>query len=183
MRDLDALLRAIRRQHSSNPIDKVCAIAFPFKKHESFNYNRMTLPIYDPSTPVSIAWEQLISSIASTEMEIFDLPSVPNSKRDDLMRVCQTSTVQLLCLFPHPSRYHWFPSWAQVQKYPDVSVRDNDSVLIAGGMDYSLHIRSGRIYQSFSLQLNPTTCPQQESNLLLHDRRQRYVASCYITWG
>ena len=100
MRDLDALLHAIRRRHSSNPIDKVCAIAFPFKKHESFNNNCMTLPIYDPSTPVSIAWEQLISSIASTEMEIFDLPSVPISKHDDLMRVCQTSTVPTTSFVP-----------------------------------------------------------------------------------
>ena len=34
--------------------------------------------------------------------------------------------IQLLRLFPHPSRYPWFPSWAQIQKYPNVSVRDND---------------------------------------------------------
>ena len=33
---LDSLLRAMRGRHSSNPIDKICAIAFPFQKRVCF---------------------------------------------------------------------------------------------------------------------------------------------------
>ena len=71
--DLDALLRAILERHSTKPIDKVCAIALPFQKRGSNNYEDVTFPIYDPSTPVSAAWGQLISSIASTRMQATSL--------------------------------------------------------------------------------------------------------------
>ena len=144
--DLKALLLAMRGRHSANPIDKVCAIAFPFQKRITQNNHIVTFPIYDPSTPVPVAWERLISSIASAKMEKGDLI---NSG----LGFHRTTTIQLLCLFPHPSRHHWFPSWAQVQQYPDVSVRDNDPVPVTGEMDYSLRIMSGRIYHGCSLEL------------------------------
>ena len=170
--DLNALLLAMRERHSSNPIDKVCAIAFPFQKRRAGNFH-VTFPIYDPSTPVPIAWERLISSISSTKMEVDDLVKEVNDlvkDYDDLvvevgdsvtevdnlvmpLGFQRTTTIQLLCLFPHPSRHHWFPSWAQVQQYPDVSVRDNDPDPVAADMDYSLRIMSGRIYRGCSLEL------------------------------
>ena len=145
--NLRALLLAIRDRHSSNPIDKVCAVAFPFQKRGDGNF-RVTFPIYDPSTPVSVAWGRLISSIASARME-------PGVCEDRFL----TTTVQLLCLFPHPSKHHWFPSWTQVLQYPDVSIRDNDPIPVARDMDYSLRIVSGRIYRGCSLELkhSPTT--------------------------
>ena len=148
--DLDALLRAMRGRHSSNPIDKVCAIAFPFQKRRFDNFDNITFPIYDSNTPVSVAWERLISSIASAKMNHDELVG---SGRGDTVILLRTPTIQLLCLFPHPSRHHWFPSWAQVQQYPDVSVRDNDPDPVAGDMDYSLRIMSGRIYRGCSLEL------------------------------
>ena len=148
--NLNTLLLAVRGRHSSNPIDKVCAIAFPFQKHRQGSF-QVTLPIYDPSTPVSVAWERLISSIASTRITISDQGS-PSPEPQ------HSPTIQLLRLFPHPSRHHWFPSWAQLQQYPDVSVRDNDPVTATGDMDYSLRIVSGRIYRGCSLKLKqPTT--------------------------
>ena len=142
--NLSTLLLAMRGRHSSNPIDKICAIAFPFQKRAVHNFHNITFPIYDPNTPISVAWERLISTIASTKMAFED------SSSNDFQR---TTTIQLLCLFPHPSRHHWFPSWSQVQQYPDVSVRDNDPVLVTGEMDYSLRIMSGRIYRDCSLDL------------------------------
>ena len=146
--DLKALLLAMRGRHSANPIDKVCAIAFPYQKRTTHNDHIVTFPIYDPSTPVPVAWERLISSIASAKIE--------NGHSIDLnvdLAFPLTTTIQLLCLFPHPSRHHWFPSWAQVQQYPDVSVRDNDPVPATREMDYSLRIMSGRIYRGCSLEL------------------------------
>ena len=135
--DLDALLRAMRGRHSSSPIDKVCAIAFPFQKRRFDNFDNITFPIYDSNTPVSVAWERLISSIASAKMNHDELVG---SGRGDTVILLRTPTIQLLCLFPHPSRHHWFPSWAQVQQYPDVSVRDNDPDPDAGDMDVTLYV-------------------------------------------
>ena len=156
-RELSAVLHAMHGRHSSNSTDKVCAIAFPFKKRVFMN-GYIKLPIYDPNTSIPAYWEQLISSLASVEVDNPD----PYVKEYAPVRVSQSSTVQLLRLFPHPSRYHWFPSWAQVQQYPDVSVRDNDSVLAAAGLDYSLHIKSGRIYQGCSLQLTQPPAPNKK---------------------
>ena len=158
--DLDAIFHTMRGRHSSNPIDKVCAIALPFQKRGYYGNLVVKFPIYDPNTPVSVAWDKLISSITSTKMHFADLENIVfrKDRYNELKEVRETPTIQLLRLFPHPSRHHWFPSWAQVQQYPDVSVRDDHSVLVAGGMDCSLHITSGRIYRGCSLRpIRPPT--------------------------
>ena len=80
-------------------------------RHGNFH---VTFPIYDPSTPDSVAWERLISTIASAKMEFNDI-----SYERDFTHFDRTTTIQLLYLFPHPSRQYWFPSWAQVQQYPE----------------------------------------------------------------
>ena len=152
--DLNAILLAMRGRHSSNPMDKVCAIALPFQKGGIFNIDNVTFPIYNSSMSVSAAWARLISSIASTAMRPDnELLETEDHKDNELNRVCQTITVQLLRFFPHPSRHHWFPSWTQVQQYPDVSIKDNDPVPIADDMDFSMRIQSGRIYRGCSLQI------------------------------
>ena len=156
--DLHSLLLAILGRHSTNPIDKVCAIAFPFQRRAVRTSHNITFPIYDPNTPISVAWEGLISIIASAKMvdDLVELrPKFPRS-----------TTIQLLCLFPHPSRHHWFPSWTQVQQYPDVSVPDNDPVPVTGEKDYSLRIMSGRIYRGCSLVLKQP--PTSEGKAVYH---------------
>ena len=144
--NLHNLFLAIRDRHSSTPIDKVWAIAFPFQKLGNVNFH-VTFPIYDPSTPVSEAWGRLISSIASTKWDVQDFGVFQNYSTDE------TTTIQLLCNFPHPSKHHWFPSWTQVLQYPDVSIRDNDPTPVPRDMDCSLRIVSGRIYRDCSLEL------------------------------
>ena len=89
--------------------------------------NSNDTPIYDPGIPVLEAWDQFISIIASTFIDSLDIHEPSQwQEANCLMPASHPPTIQLLRLFPHPSRYHWFPSWAQVQQYPDVSVRDND---------------------------------------------------------
>ena len=183
--DLNALLRGMRQRHSSNPNDKVCAIAFPFMKCNYTTYPDMTLPIYDSNTPTSVAWEKLISSLASTTIgfdeRFLDLYRNDNDSEygqaeydqledgqseDDQSKSLSlpyTATAQLLRLFPHPSTHHWFPTWSQVQQYPDVSVRDSDSSQTADDMDYSLRIMSGRIYRGCSLQLIKPPTPETKA--------------------
>ena len=162
--NLDALLCSIRQRHSSNLIDKVCSLALPLQRR-MFPNIPVIFPIYDASTPSSVAWEQLICCIASTRMDSQNLctPSVIEKVHGDLMGVIHTPTIQLLRLFPHPSRHHWFPSWAQVQQYPDVSVRDNDLGPPTRGIDCSLRIVSGRIYHGFSLKLIQPPTPEKQS--------------------
>ena len=159
---MDALLRSIRQRHSSNLIDKVCALAFPLQR--CIVPGTVIFPIYDASTPSSVAWEQLIGCIASTNMESANLcfPIDRESVYSGLMEVMHTPTIQLLRLFPHPSRYHWFPSWAQVQQFPDVSVRDNDLGPPTRGIDCSLRIVSGRIYHGCSLKLIQPPTPEKK---------------------
>lgn len=151
----------MRGRHSSKAMDKVCAIALPLQSRGSNTYGEVIFPIYDSNMPVSEAWDRLISSITSTKMHHHDLfhvrenRNLSNSRSMDrklghnhLMRVYQTPTIQLLRMFPHPSRHHWFPSWAQVQQYPDVSVRDND----LGGISCALCAIAGRTYPGCSVQ-------------------------------
>ena len=167
--DLNALLREMRKRHSSNPIDKICAIAFPFVK---CNYDwslHMTLPIYDLNTPTSVAWEKLIWSLASTTMDYnegeLEIYLGGDWERESLktLSLPYTPTAQLLRLFPHPSKHHWFPSWTQVQQYPDVSVRDSDPSQTTSGIDYSLRIMFGRIYRGCSLQLIKPPTPETKA--------------------
>ena len=149
--NLNSIFHAMRGRHSSKPVDKVCAIALPLQRYGFRGDWSMTLPIYDPSTSSSTAWAQLVLSITSTKFLADDDQA-------------HTPTIQLLYLFPHPSRHHWFPSWAQVQQYPDVSVRDSDQglVLPTGDVDYSLCIVSGRIYRGCSFQLIRPRTPKAE---------------------
>ena len=168
----------MRQRHSSKPMDKMYAIAFPFMKCNYAFELDMTLPIYDSSTTISVAWEKLISSIASTKMNFhevaLDIYQKDIDSRDSRYIVSESlslpysATTQLLYLFPHPSKHHWFPSWTQVQQYPDVSVRDSDprdsdSSQTANGIDYSLRIMSGRIYRGCSLQLIKPHTPEMKA--------------------
>ena len=67
--NLDTLLLAMRGRHSANPIDKVCAIAFPFQKRVPSYFIKLHSPYMTLNTPISVAWERLISTITSTKME------------------------------------------------------------------------------------------------------------------
>ena len=87
-RELSAVLHAMHGRHSSNSTDKVCAIAFPFKKRVFMN-GYIKLPIYDPNTSIPAYWEQLISSLASVEVDNPD----PYVKEYAPVRVSQSSTV------------------------------------------------------------------------------------------
>ena len=161
--NLDSLFRAVGGRYSSNPLDKIFAIAFPFHRREPGMPGRgskITLPIYDSKMPLPAAWDQLIACFTSTNIGIGFGPR--NGPRNELRPVEQTPTIQLLCLFPHPSRDHWFPCWAQIQHYPDVSVTYNDPVL-SGGIDPSLRILSGRIYRGCSLRVIQPPTPETEA--------------------
>ena len=74
--NLDALLHAMRGRHSSNPIDKVCAIAFPFQQRRSLNCDDVSLPRYDLDTGPSVAWERLITSMPRPRWKLMICSSI-----------------------------------------------------------------------------------------------------------
>lgn len=75
-------------QHSSKPIDKV---ALPLQQHGYCRSGNVVFPIYDPSTPVSVAWGHLISSINTAKMERADLEDMPLMCRDQSHRPQQSN--------------------------------------------------------------------------------------------
>jgi len=95
------LLEMCRRQ-TSNPVDKVAGLMYLLLNglHSSH------LPVYLPSETAAAAWERYIKSTAS-------LGTHPTRY-----------VLELLDAFPHPSSKHWFPSWEQVMRYPDVSITE-----------------------------------------------------------
>ena len=154
------------------------------------------LPVYGPGVPHSLAsiwkqlwkrlwkqlwkryWKPLVSLDVGAQHEpsmlelregIWEFTRILVPQANDPTSACsltiqQNPTIQLLCLFPHPSKHHWFPSWTQVQQYPDVSVRDDDQGNDeTGDMDYSLRIMSGRIYRGCSLQLTQSPTPEKKA--------------------
>ena len=204
--NLDVLLRSLNGPYSSNPIDKVCSVVFAFQRRGPYPGIRMTLPIYDPGIPILEAWDQFISIIASTYVDPLDI-NRPRGEQENLVLASHPPTIQLLRLFPHPSRHHWFPTWAQVQQYPDVSVRDNDpdhafvpdiqsdslpwyrshawlrdyikKPTRKKDMDHRLHIVYGRIYRGCSLQLTQSPTPEKRAiySCTMGDRDAQLVAT------
>ena len=75
---MNALFRAIYGRQSSNPRDKVYAVAPPFKRRVNYSSRlfKTPAPIYDPCTSLQAAWEQLISSISSIDISESHLPLV-----------------------------------------------------------------------------------------------------------
>lgn len=129
-----------------------CKVALPLQQHGFCRSGNVVFPIYDPSTPVSVAWGHLISGINTAKMERADLEDMPLDKLNVQRPVTQTPTIQLLHLFPHPSRHHWFPSWC----------KNNDpGLVVAGGTNCSLRMSFGRIYHGCSLQLIQPSTPKK----------------------
>ena len=137
MPDLDSLLRAMHGRYSSNPIDKVWAIAFPFQRRKCRDHVAVTLPIYNASTPISVAWGRLISTMASTKVDVtpptFDFRTYYDAGRGELWKyhreqiskhvnwkiLCQTLLKLILklllkLLWRHLWRQFWKQLWRQL---------------------------------------------------------------------
>ena len=97
------VLLEIGRRHTSNPVDKVAGLMYLLLNglHSSH------LPVYLPSETATAAWERYIKSTAS-------FGTHPTRY-----------ALALLDAFPHPGLTHWFPSWEQVMRYPDVSITEH----------------------------------------------------------
>lgn len=77
------------------------------------------IPLYQRNEDPALAWQRYWFAHSKSS--------------NDLSDFC----ANLLCLFPHPSANHYFPSWAQVQDFPNI-------LFEAEGSDPMIEIPSGR---------------------------------------
>ncbi|KAF8475086.1 hypothetical protein BDZ91DRAFT_789312 [Kalaharituber pfeilii] len=158
--DLDALLREVLGRFVSHPVDRVSALAYLFLHRYDFEiltdserclpervaqHTTLKIPSYDPFEHEEDAWARLVHTTAQLWVAQCHCCDV------------NLAATQLLKLFPHPSEEHWFPSWAQVMQYPDVSVKEPQLAdSIPPRMDCSLLIYGGCLYRNVKLCIAPS---------------------------
>lgn len=136
------------RRSASNPVDLIGGMLYLCKHDAQDPTLRCGLPTYIPSEEPGKAWERLVHAVAQVLTTMCECIS------------CEYAdgpfTIQLMRLFPHPSRAHWFPSWSQVLQFPDVSVREPQR---PDGeepdADLSLRIYGGMIHHGIKLVQYP----------------------------
>ncbi|KAF8429406.1 hypothetical protein BGX38DRAFT_411724, partial [Terfezia claveryi] len=136
--DVARILQTMQRRYASNPTDKVAGLAFPLR-----HFDIDILPVYRASESPSQAWDRLVPCVASMQRY---MPCFYPCCYETGMSVA----MQLLRLFPHPSVDHWFPSWEQVMRYPDVSLaalQRGYETELPPRTDRSLRLYNARIYR------------------------------------
>jgi len=95
------------------------------------------LPLYKPDHTPEYAWQQFVLLL---------------SAEDD--GNINSGIQQLLEPFPYPSTDHWFPSWSQILRYPDVYLAELqlDDDKISPNLVDALKIRSGKMYRGCYLR-------------------------------
>ena len=148
--ELSALLLEMRGRHASNPVDRVASLACSLQ-HPATTLNGTHspfLPTYDACEEPDQAWERLVACFSQIR---------PFCKAGCCGNRNNPTTVQLLRLFPIPSSEHWFPSWAQVSAYPDITVRESQIPdTVPPRHERSLRIYSGRIYRHCAFRISAT---------------------------
>ena len=136
--DVAKILQSMQPRYASNPTDKAAGLAFLL-----CHYDINILPVYKPAESPSQAWERLVSCVATMQEH---MPCYYPCCYGTGMSVA----LQLLRLFPHPSVDHWFPSWEQIMRYPDVSLAAPQmgyETEVLSRTDRSLRLYNARIYR------------------------------------
>ena len=117
------------------------------------------LPAYHSDECPDVAWTRLVHASAV----VYSSYCTWCSQGD---RVNSNHFVaQLMRLFPNPSAQHWFPSWAQVMKYPDVTLKEPQLPDgIKPDIDCSLRLYGGHLYRGVTL----TKCRPHSESIATH---------------
>jgi len=127
------LIPEMARRFASKPADQVAGLFFVLCADHikgTISAREARFPKYIESESSEEGWERLVHAITDS---------------DDMGIDC--ITYQFLTRFPHSSANHWFPSWEQAMRYPDVSLSEEqrpDS--IPPRTDLSLRLRRARLY-------------------------------------
>ncbi|KAF8435599.1 hypothetical protein BGX38DRAFT_1135753 [Terfezia claveryi] len=159
--NLKDLVRVLQYRSCSNEIDRVASLlylimhaesadcGYNWPKSHEFNHMYNGLPLYYPHETASDGWSRSVG--LTSRVSNYIIRHCPDHISADGLYLGSMAT-QLLALFPNPSADHWFPSWAQVMRYPDVSVCEAQSVDTAPPpIDLSLKIIGGRLYRGVRL--------------------------------
>lgn len=146
---LSWVLYEMNRRSASNPVDRIMGLVF-WLRHPSSNLKGGGdiwesnipdfLPVYDPSEPLEDAWARVVAWVSRLS------PSC-------IVQCCGNNfsvAVQMLIIFPHPSREHWFPSWAQVEAYTkNIYLQEPQlEYEIMPSRDYSMRLLYGHVYRN-----------------------------------
>ncbi|RPB19335.1 hypothetical protein L211DRAFT_639696, partial [Terfezia boudieri ATCC MYA-4762] len=161
--NLKDLVRVFQYRSCSNEIDRVAALLYIIMHAESadcgyywpesheFKHMYKGLPLYYPHETASDGWARFVG--LTSRFSNYIIRHCPDHICADGLYLGSMAT-QLLSVFPYPSADHWFPSWAQVMQYPDVSVCEAQSMDTAPPpIDLSLKIIGGRLYRGVRLAL------------------------------
>ena len=151
------LLIALQDRCYSNPVDVVGGILY-FCMHEpEIPSLARPYPAYYSGECPDVAWTRLVHASAQVSTgQCWRCIGGPGLRGD------KHFVAQLLRLFPHPSAQHWFPSWAQVMKYPDVTLKEPQiSDGVKPDKDCSLRLYGGRLYRGVTL----TKCNQPATHI------------------
>jgi len=100
--DIGPLITEMVRRSASNQLDRVAGVMYQLGQGDP----GIRFPIYDPSETVDKAWQRYVRNWAK------------------LTGTHTVADLSLLFGFPHPSARDWFPSWRQLEKYPDRSLKE-----------------------------------------------------------
>ena len=136
---------SIQGRRSSNPVDRVGSLLYFCTHSPELPSHSQHLPAYDPKERPAQAWNRLVQACAAAS--VWTVECGDCSRRNHFVE-------QLLDLFPHPSAQHWFPSWEQLLKYPDVSAQEEqipDNV--PPEVNWALRLYGGYLCRNVTIQL------------------------------
>lgn len=145
------LFSEMRGRVAFKPLDKIWGLYFPclesLSRRTPTASESLILPLYDENAEPEHAWQLFVRALAKIEE-----PCAESAWRAYACPRADTLALYLLSNFPHPSAEHWFPSFRQVEAYPNVSLQEpqlDDQT--APRMNAPLCIKWGRLYRRVRL--------------------------------
>lgn len=86
----------MRKRHATNYVDMVASIPYASK---GLDYQLDSVPLYNSEETQESAWQRLMAAPAATRW-----------------------APEMFKWFPFPSSQHWFPSWAELKRFPATTI-------------------------------------------------------------
>ncbi|KAF8464227.1 hypothetical protein BDZ91DRAFT_259086 [Kalaharituber pfeilii] len=117
----------------SNPVDIISCLAIA-----SAQWRRLPLPVYNPAESLPDAWHRFVVATGDLSESVVEDKGLP-------------LTLQLLVEFQYPSSGNWFPSWAQINRWP---YHDSSTEMQIGNGDRTspLHVSRGKLYRRCTIE-------------------------------
>lgn len=148
------LFREMKGREADKPQNKIWGLFFPclflsLGRGTPTAGESIMLPSYDENHKPEHAWQLLVHALAKNE----------GPRAEPAGGICAGPIADTLALYllltPHPSAEHWFPSWDQINSYPEFSLQESQlDDQKAPSMNVPLSIKWGRIYRRVQLTMD-----------------------------